>query len=183
MPDAEADEPPPHDATPSETSSDAPLEVSTPDAGPRCQFTGPIGLAKQRAAMLDTPLNRTQWLSAHNSWNDSNALWANQRWPVDKLLDNGIRGFDVDLPRRPREREALPCSCSAFYAAEDDYEPELAKYATFLRAHTCEILFIDIERIRWATPARSCRLSNDSSATSCIVRPTSPKVVGRPRAR
>jgi hypothetical protein len=105
-----------------------------------------LALRTQRAVQLDTPLNRTQWLGAHNAWNDSGALWANQRWSEEHLLDAGVRSFDLDLHRNSRGQIKL-CheDCSAFYAAEDDYENELAKFARWLDAHPGEILFIDLE--------------------------------------
>jgi hypothetical protein len=105
-----------------------------------------LALRTQRAVQLDTPLNRTQWLGAHNAWNDSGALWANQRWSEEHLLDAGVRSFDLDLHRNSRGQIKL-CheDCSAFYAAEDDYENELAKFARWLDAHPGEILFLDLE--------------------------------------
>jgi hypothetical protein len=126
---------------------DAIIEASgVVDAGPACRFGGPLGLAAQRGVALDTPLNRTEWLGAHNSWNDSDAPWANQRWSVEKLLENGIRAFDLDL-HRDASGEVKLCheDCSTFYAAEDSYEPELARYAAFLAQNPCEILFVDLE--------------------------------------
>jgi Lectin C-type domain len=142
--DADTDSPTTDDGGPSDGAT---AEVGVVvDAGPTCRLGGPLGLATQRAIALDTPLNRTQWLSAHNSWNDSIALWANQRWPVEKLLASGVRGFDLDLHRNSSGDVKL-CheDCSAIYAAEDDYEPELERYATWLAANPCEILFVDLE--------------------------------------
>ncbi len=105
-----------------------------------------VALRTQRAVQLDTPLNRTQWLGAHNAWNDSAAVWANQRWTAERLLEAGVRSFDLDLHRNAQGQIKL-CheSCSAFYGAEDDYEAELAKYARWLDAHPGELLFIDLE--------------------------------------
>jgi hypothetical protein len=103
-------------------------------------------LSLQRALQLDTTLERTSWLSAHNAWNDSNAIWANQRWPLDVLLAKGIRGIDLDV-HRDTDGTVKLChgECNQFYSAEDSYEGELAKVATFLHANPNEVVIIDLE--------------------------------------
>ncbi|MEJ7808450.1 MAG: hypothetical protein WKG03_21325, partial [Telluria sp.] len=55
-----------------------------------------LGVRTQYDVALDTPLNRIQILGAHNAWNDSGATWANQRWPLNQLLNYGIRNVDLD---------------------------------------------------------------------------------------
>lgn len=106
----------------------------------------PKSLALQRALQLDTTLERTSWLSAHNAWNDSGALWANQRWAMDVLLGKGIRGLDLDV-HRDSDGTVKLChgECNQFYSAEDGYDGELARIATFVRANTSEIVILDIE--------------------------------------
>ena len=54
-------------------------------------------LSQAMELQADTPVNRLQILGAHNAWNDSDATWANQRWALDKLMDNGVRNIDLDI--------------------------------------------------------------------------------------
>jgi hypothetical protein len=103
----------------------------------------PLNQAMQ--LQLDTPLNRLQILGAHNAWNDSAATWANQRWPLDKLMDNGVRNLDIDLHWDGSVVKLCHQDCSAIYAAVDSYPGELQKIASWLAAHPKDIIFLDLE--------------------------------------
>ncbi|MEN9866007.1 MAG: hypothetical protein RL748_1597, partial [Pseudomonadota bacterium] len=103
----------------------------------------PLNQAMQ--LQLDTPLNRLQYLGAHNAWNDSGATWANQRWPLDKLMDNGIRNIDIDLHWDGNVVKLCHQDCSAIYAAADSYPGELQKIANWLAAHPKDIILLDLE--------------------------------------
>lgn len=102
-------------------------------------------LDAQRALQLDTPLHHTQWLSAHNAWNDSGAVWANQRWSIETMLEAGIRAFDLDVHLEDGQAKLCHDSCSNLFAAKDSYEAELQKLARWAQAHPQELIFIDIE--------------------------------------
>jgi hypothetical protein len=103
-------------------------------------------LSLQRQLQLDTPLERTSWLGAHNAWNDSGAVWANQRWSMQMLLEKGIRAVDLDV-HRDSDGSVKLChgQCDQFYSAEDSYEGELGKIAAFVQARPHEIVIIDLE--------------------------------------
>lgn len=103
----------------------------------------PLNQAMQ--LQLDTPLNRLQMLGAHNAWNDSGATWANQRWPLDKLMDNGVRNLDLDLHWDGNVVKLCHQNCSSIYSAVDSYPGELQKIATWLAAHPKDIIFLDLE--------------------------------------
>ncbi len=102
-------------------------------------------LTQAMQLQLDTPMNRIQLLGAHNAWNDSSATWANQRWPLDKLLDNGVRNIDLDLHWDGGTVKLCHQDCSAIYAAADSYPGELQKIANWLAAHPKDILWLDLE--------------------------------------
>jgi hypothetical protein len=75
----------------------------------------------------DTPVNRLQILGAHNAWNDSSATWANQRWALDKLMDNGVRNIDIDIHNDGGVVKLCHQNCSSIYSAVDSYPNELQK--------------------------------------------------------
>jgi len=102
-------------------------------------------LASQRNIGMDTPLNRVQFLSAHNAWNDSNNAWANQRWSIKEMLNKGIRGFDFDLHLDDDVVKVCHGGCDDFWSAPDSYSNELAKLASFVDANPKELIIIDLE--------------------------------------
>lgn len=104
-----------------------------------------LGIRTQYDVALDTPLNRIQVLGAHNAWNDSGATWANQRWPLNQLLNYGIRNVDLDLHMNNGEVMLCHESCGAIYGAPDNYPGELAKIRSWLDANPKAIIFIDLE--------------------------------------
>lgn len=104
-----------------------------------------LGIRTQYEVALDTPLNRTQILGAHNAWNDSGATWANQRWPLNQLLNYGIRNVDLDLHMNNGEVTLCHESCGALYGAPDNYANELWKIRGWLDANPKAIVFIDLE--------------------------------------
>ena len=101
-------------------------------------------LTQSMELQADTPVNRLQILGAHNAWNDSSATWANQRWALDKLMDNGVRNIDLDIHNDNGVVKLCHQDCSAIYAAVDSYPNELQKMANWLAAHPKEILFLDL---------------------------------------
>lgn len=104
-----------------------------------------LGIRTQYEVALDTPLNRTQILGAHNAWNDSGATWANQRWPLNQLLNYGIRNVDLDLHMNNGAVTLCHESCGAIYGAPDNYAGELGKIRAWLEANPKAIVFIDLE--------------------------------------
>jgi hypothetical protein len=104
-----------------------------------------LGIRTQYDVALDTPLNRIQILGAHNAWNDSGATWANQRWPLNQLLNYGIRNIDLDLHLNNGEVTLCHASCGAIYGAPDNYSNELWKIRSWLDANPKAIVFIDLE--------------------------------------
>jgi len=108
-------------------------------------FADSFGLKTQRDIAMDTPLNRVQILSAHNAWNDSNNAWANQRWPLQELLNSGIRGFDYDLHLDDGEVKFCHGDCGTLYSADDSYIDEMKELAAWVKVHPKEIIFIDLE--------------------------------------
>lgn len=102
-------------------------------------------LTQAQTLQYDTPLNRLQVLGAHNAWNDSSATWANQRWPLDKLLDNGVRNIDLDVHLDGGSVILCHSECNSIYSAEDSYEGELRKLQAWLATHPREVIFIDLE--------------------------------------
>ena len=104
-----------------------------------------LGVRTQYEVALDTPLNRTQILGAHNAWNDSGATWANQRWPLNQLLNYGIRNVDLDLHMNNGEVMLCHESCGAIYGASDNYPNELWKIRSWLDANPKAIVFVDLE--------------------------------------
>ena len=104
-----------------------------------------LGVRTQYDVALDTPLNRIQILGAHNAWNDSGNTWANQRWPLNQLLNYGIRNVDLDLHMNNGEVMLCHESCGAIYGAPDNYPGELAKIRSWLDANPKAIIFIDLE--------------------------------------
>ena len=104
-----------------------------------------LGVRTQYDVALDTPLNRIQILGAHNAWNDSGNTWANQRWPLNQLLNYGIRNVDLDLHMRNGEVTLCHESCGAIYGAPDNYTNELWKIRSWLDANPKAVVFIDLE--------------------------------------
>lgn len=104
-----------------------------------------LGMRTQYDVALDTPLNRTQILGAHNAWNDSGATWANQRWPLNQLLNYGIRNVDLDLHMNNGEVMLCHEKCGAIYGAPDNYPNELWKIRGWLDANPKAIVFVDLE--------------------------------------
>lgn len=102
-------------------------------------------LSQAMELQYDTPVNRLQILGAHNAWNDSDATWANQRWALDKLMDNGVRNIDLDIHIDDGVVKLCHSACNQIYSAEDSYTGELQKIANWLAAHPREILFLDLE--------------------------------------
>ena len=102
-------------------------------------------LTQAMELQADTPVNRLQILGAHNAWNDSSATWANQRWALDKLMDNGVRNIDLDIHNDNGVVKLCHQNCSSIYSAVDSYPNELQKMANWLAAHPKEILFLDLE--------------------------------------
>ncbi|MDK2126155.1 ricin-type beta-trefoil lectin domain protein [Parachitinimonas caeni] len=93
----------------------------------------------------DTPLNRLQYLGAHNAWNDSSATWANQRLPMDKLLEGGVRNIDLDLHWDGDTVKLCHNKCGQIYSADDSYPGELRKIQEWLLRNPKDIVFIDLE--------------------------------------
>jgi len=104
-----------------------------------------LGIRTQYDVAMDTPLNRFQVLGAHNAWNDSGATWANQRWPMNQLLNSGIRNIDLDLHVNNGEVQLCHQDCSAIYGAPDNYPNELWKIRNWLDANPKAIIFVDLE--------------------------------------
>jgi hypothetical protein len=104
-----------------------------------------LGIRTQYDVALDTPLNRIQILGAHNAWNDSGATWANQRWPLNQLLNYGIRNVDLDVHMNNGEVMLCHESCGAIYGASDNYANELWKIRGWLDANPKAVVFIDLE--------------------------------------
>ena len=104
-----------------------------------------LGVRTQYDVALDTPLNRIQILGAHNAWNDSGATWANQRWPLNQLLNYGIRNVDLDVHMNNGQVTLCHESCSAIYGASDNYPNELAKIRAWLDANPKAVVFVDLE--------------------------------------
>jgi hypothetical protein len=102
-------------------------------------------LTQAQALQYDTPLNRTQVLGAHNAWNDSSATWANQRWGLEMLLDNGVRNIDLDVHLDGGVVTLCHSECNSLYSAEDSYEAELRKIHGWLLTHPKDVVFIDLE--------------------------------------
>lgn len=102
-------------------------------------------LSQAQELQYDTPLNRTQYLGAHNAWNDSDATWANQRWALDKLLDNGVRNVDLDIHMDDGVVKLCHSECNQIYSAEDSYPGELNKIYAWLQTHPKDIVYIDLE--------------------------------------
>ncbi|SFG18530.1 Lectin C-type domain-containing protein [Duganella sp. CF458] len=104
-----------------------------------------LGIRTQYDVAMDTPLNRIQVLGAHNAWNDSGATWANQRWPMNQLLNSGIRNIDLDLHMNNGQVQLCHQDCSAIYGAADNYPNELWKIRNWLDANPKAIVFVDLE--------------------------------------
>lgn len=102
-------------------------------------------LTQAQSLQYDTPLNRLQVLGAHNAWNDSGATWANQRWSLETLLDNGVRNIDLDVHLDGGTVILCHSACNTIYSAEDSYDGELRKLKAWLDAHPKEIVFLDLE--------------------------------------
>lgn len=102
-------------------------------------------LTQAQSLQYDTPLNRVQMLGAHNAWNDSGATWANQRWTLEALLDNGVRNIDLDVHLDGGSVILCHSACNTIYSAEDSYDGELRKLHAWLLAHPKEILLLDLE--------------------------------------
>lgn len=102
-------------------------------------------LTQAVALQADAPLNRVQVMGAHNAWNDSDATWANQRWPLEKLLDNGVRNIDLDIHLDGGVVTLCHSECNQIYSAEDSYTGELSKIRNWLLSHPREFVFIDLE--------------------------------------
>lgn len=102
-------------------------------------------LTQAQALQYDTSLNRLQMLGAHNAWNDSGATWANQRWALDKLMDNGVRNIDLDIHLDGGVVTLCHGECNQIYSAEDSYAGELQKIRNWLLAHPRDIMLIDLE--------------------------------------
>lgn len=100
-------------------------------------------LSQAMELQYDTPVNRLQILGAHNAWNDSDATWANQRWALDKLLDNGVRNIDLDIHSDGGTVKLCHQECGQIYSAVDSYPGELQKIANWLASHPKDIVFID----------------------------------------
>jgi len=104
-----------------------------------------LGIRTQYDVAMDTSLNRVQVLGAHNAWNDSGATWANQRWPMNQLLNSGIRNVDLDLHMNNGEVQLCHQDCSAIYGAADNYPNELWKIRNWLDTNPKAIVFVDLE--------------------------------------
>ncbi|HYD79207.1 MAG TPA: ricin-type beta-trefoil lectin domain protein [Paucimonas sp.] len=104
-----------------------------------------LGIRTQYDVALDTPLNRIQVLGAHNAWNDSGATWANQRWPLNQLLNYGIRNVDLDVHLDGGEVVLCHENCGSIYSAKDNYPNELWRVRNWLDANPKAIVFIDLE--------------------------------------
>ena len=103
------------------------------------------GINDQYRLALDTPINRMQILGAHNAWNDGNNTWNNQRLPLTRLMDLGIRNVDLDVHMDGGEAVLCHSDCGAFYAAKDSYPQELGRIKGWLDNNPHGIVLIDIE--------------------------------------
>ncbi|MDF2446442.1 MAG: hypothetical protein K0S46_1678 [Moraxellaceae bacterium] len=112
---------------------------------PLAQADSAWPLTQSQSLQYDTPLNRTQVLGAHNAWNDSSATWANQRWTLETLLDNGVRNIDLDVHLDGGTVILCHSACNSIYSAEDSYDGELRKLRAWLDTHPKEVVFIDLE--------------------------------------
>ena len=104
-----------------------------------------FSLQTQRELGMDVPISQYVFLSAHNSWNNSYAVWANQRFSLRKLLKYGVRGFDLDV--HSYEGKVVLChdDCKKIFAAKDSYENEINQMASWLKKNPNEIILIDLE--------------------------------------
>ncbi|MDF1820152.1 MAG: ricin-type beta-trefoil lectin domain protein [Alcanivoracaceae bacterium] len=103
------------------------------------------GINDQYRLALDTPINRMQILGAHNAWNDGGNPWNNQRLPLTRLMDLGIRNVDLDVHMDGGEAVLCHSDCGAIYAARDSYPQELGRIRSWLDNNPQGIVFIDIE--------------------------------------
>lgn len=103
------------------------------------------GVNDQYRLALDTPLDRMQILGAHNAWNDGGNTWNNQRLPLARLLDLGIRNIDLDVHMDGGEAVLCHDDCGAFYAAKDSYPQELQRIRRWLDYNPQGVVLIDIE--------------------------------------
>ena len=103
------------------------------------------GINDQYRLALDTPINRMQILGAHNAWNDGNNPWNNQRLPLTRMMDLGIRNVDLDVHMDGGEAVLCHSDCGAIYAAKDSYPQELGRIKGWLDSNPQAIVLIDIE--------------------------------------
>lgn len=99
----------------------------------------------QRLLALDLPLHRYNILVAHNSWANGPEVYANQRWNQKELLENGIRGFMLDVHEKAGKITLCHGTCGSFYSFDSSYEKEIKELASFLIRNPTEIIHIEFE--------------------------------------
>ncbi|KAJ2547101.1 hypothetical protein EV175_005352 [Coemansia sp. RSA 1933] len=130
--------------------------------------------------LCDRQFNQVAFATTHNSYAFGDNIAANQNYDIQQQLDDGIRGFMIDLHNvsstslRRRDSSADPylCHTSCLLLNDGPLTTTLQYFTTFLEAHTDEVIAIFIENDDSFSPDTIQQSFSDAGLDKFVYTPT-----------
>ncbi|KAJ1798633.1 hypothetical protein LPJ59_002372 [Coemansia sp. RSA 2399] len=136
--------------------------------------------------LCDRQFDLVAFPTTHNSYAFGDNIAANQNYDVQQQLDDGIRGFMLDLHNvssttlRKRDSGADPylCHTTCLLLNDGPFTTTLKYFTTFLEAHTDQVITIFLENDDSFSPATIQQSFEDAGLDKYVYTPTAPNSNG-----